>query len=411
MTEAAGAAFSRLRSVRRWRPATVAFDLLLALGCTVAAVTLHRAHVDGVVANRTSDLLSTLLTVLAVAPIAVRRARPLIVLCACAAGLLGLMAGEYVVAVAPVGVLIAFYSVAAWGTSRAALRAVGVVAVTLAATAALRPVDLSLEGIVVNGVLLVVGWVLGSGVRERRALHEAQVGAALRELDLERERADRATAEERLRISRELHDVLGHAMSVMVVQAGAARHLLGTRPDLAADALTRITDTGRDSLEQIRRLLTDVREDDGPGHRPDEMPGLAALPALAARMTAAGLPVRLSCDVNDDLPAGVALAVYRIVQEALTNTLRHAGPATATVTVTRVGTDVRVDVTDDGHGTQPHSEAGRGLAGMRERVAVYGGDLATGPGSDGGHRVSARIPLQESPARGALAAGSSTAAR
>jgi signal transduction histidine kinase len=403
MTEAAAPDARRPRSVRRSRSARTALDLLLALACTGAAVGLHRAHIDGVEANRPSDALSTLLTIVAVAPLAARRVRPLAVLVACTTGLLGLIAGEYVVAVAPVGVIIAFYSVAAWGTRRAARVAVGVVAAGLATTAVLRPVDLSLEGIVVNGVLLGVSWVLGTGVRERRVLHEAQVGATLQELDLQRERADRAAVEERLRISRELHDVLGHAMSVMVVQAGVAQHLLRTRPDQAADALTRISDTGRNSLEELRRLLTVIREGDQPVRPHDDLPGLSALPALAAEVTAAGLPVRLTCDVEGVLPDGVALATYRIVQEALTNTLRHAGPTTATVAVWRTGTELRIEVTDDGRGAaEPQGEPGRGLAGMRERVAVYGGEITTGPGEHG-YRVHARIPLHALPAQRSVA--------
>ena len=372
------------------------FDLVVALGFTVAAVAMHRSHIDGVDANSTSDLFSTLLTVIAIAPLAVRRAQPLGVLVVCAVGLVGLMAGQYVVALAPVGVLIAFYSVVAWGTPRAVRLAPGVVAAVLAATAVVRPVDLSLEGIAVNGLLLAVAWVLGTGVRERRALHEAQVGAALRELDLERERADRAAVEERLRISRELHDVLGHAMSVMVVQAGVAQHLLSSRPDQAADALARITETGRTSLDELRRLLTVIREGGQQVSSSSDPKGLDALPALADEMTAAGLPVSLTCEVPGDLPAGIELAAYRIVQEALTNTLRHAGPAAATVVVRRVGSDLQIEVVDDGRGmTDPQRGPGRGLDGMGERVAVYGGELATGPSDDGGYRVSARIPLHD----------------
>ncbi|MFL6153054.1 MAG: sensor histidine kinase [Ornithinibacter sp.] len=377
--------------------------MLLALGCTVVAVALHRSQVDGVETNRASDLVSTVLTVIAVAPLAIRRTRPLASLLACAAGLVGLMAGGYVVAVAPIGVLISFYSVAAWGTVRATHQAVGAVAAVLAATALMRPVDLSLQGIAVNGALLAVGWVLGTGVRERKALHDAQVAAARRELDLERERADRATLEERLRISRELHDVLGHAMSVMVVQAGVAQHLLATRPDQAAEALARISETGRGSMEELRRLLSVIR--DGDQLAPSSEPvGLDALAALVADVAAAGLPVSLSCEVECDIPQGVQLAAYRIVQEALTNTLRHAGPATATVTVRHVANDLQVEVVDDGRGAAPPGEAGRGLAGMRERVAIYGGTLGTSSPPDGGYRVDARIPLKGRPASATSAA-------
>jgi hypothetical protein len=148
------------------------FDLVVALGFTVAAVVMHRSHIDGVDANSTSDLFSTLLTVIAIAPLAVRRAQPLGVLVVCAVGLVGLMAGQYVVALAPVGVLIAFYSVVAWGTPRAVRLALGVVAAVLAATAVVRPVDLSLEGIAVNGALLAAG--VGARYRGARAAGPAR---------------------------------------------------------------------------------------------------------------------------------------------------------------------------------------------------------------------------------------------
>jgi signal transduction histidine kinase len=389
---------SRLTRLLRSSRSTTLFDVVLALGCTLIAVAVHRSHFDGVDANRTSDLVSTALTVIAVAPLAVRRSRPLAALVACSIGLLGLMAGEYVVAVAPVGVLIAFYSVAAWGTVRATRLGVATVAAVVVATAVLGPVDLSLEGVAVNGALLAVGLVLGTGVKERRLLHEVQVATALRELDLERERADRAAVEERLRISRELHDVLSHAMSVMVVQAGVAQHLLSTRPDEAAAALARIADTGRGSLYELRRLLSVIRDGDPSTHSSHDVVGLDALPALAADMTAAGLPVALHCRIDSVVPAGIELAAYRIIQEALTNTLRHAGPATATVTVERRGDGLRIEIVDDGRrGSQPDGGSGRGLAGMRERVAVYGGALTTGPGRAGGYQVKARIPLDAQP--------------
>ena len=378
--------------------ATMLFDVVLALGFTAAAVAVHRAQIDGVDGNRTSDLLSTLLTILAVAPLAVRRLQPVLVLTVCGVGLLGLMIGEYVVAVATVGVLVAFYSAVAWGSGRAVRIAVGIVTALLAAAFVVRPVDLSVEGMVVHGVLLGAGWVLGTGVRERRALHEAQVAAARREVDFERERADRAAVEERLRISRELHDVLGHAMSVMVVQAGVAQHLLSTRPDQAAEALARITETGRSSLDELRRLLTVIREGGQQVPSSGQM-GMDALPALAEEVRAAGLPVELSCRVESDLPAGVELAAYRIVQEALTNALRHAGPATATVQIVHQGAELFIEVSDDGRGgAEPSEHPGRGLAGMRERVAVYGGELATGTVKDGGYRVQARIPFQDTTA-------------
>jgi signal transduction histidine kinase len=201
----------------------------------------------------------------------------------------------------------------------------------------------------------------------------------------------RAAAEERLRITRELHDVLGHALSVVVVQAGAAEQLLDTDRGAARQALADIARTGRSSLTEIREVLGRLREDE-PSGPPPAPPSLGDLPALVARVEAAGLPVRLRLDPElDALVPGVGLAAYRVVQEALTNCLKHATASTAWVTVTREGDDVLVEVRDDGAGPTSVME-GNGLAGMRERVAAYGGEVVAGPADGHGFLVHARIP-------------------
>ena len=359
-----------------------------------AALGVHLAGLDDVPANRAPDALSVLLTVASTAPLAVRRRYPLAVLAVCLAGVLALVAVRYAVGAAPLGAIIAFYTVAAVGSRRTGRRGLVVLVVGLAVLAALRPIDLSAEGVLVNCALLVGGWVLGTGTRERHALHEAQVLEAERRVELERERGSRAAAEERLRITRELHDVLGHAMSVMVVQAGVAEHLLDTQPSQAREAIARIGSTGRSSLREMRQLLRTTRDTtDASGLRPQ--PGLADLPALVAQVEAAGLPVEMRpAGSAGDTPPGVELAVYRLVQEALTNTLKHAGPARARVRVSHPHGAVEVEVVDDGRGPGPEGAGGgHGLIGMRERVAVYAGELVTGAAPDGGFRVWARFPL------------------
>jgi signal transduction histidine kinase len=274
---------------------------------------------------------------------------------------------------------------------------------------ALRPIDLSVEGALVQVALYVGGWVIGTGVRERREMEAVRRSEGQRELELahrqaelERERASRATAEERLRITRELHDVLGHAFSVMVVQAGAAEQLIDADPAAVRAALREIGATGRSSLADIRRVLGQLRDGEGhPGLEPS--PSLADLPALVARVEAAGLPTRLRLEADpNSSQAGVEVAAYRVIQEALTNCLKHASAAHAYVVVGLVdqGSDngasaaLQIDVWDDGVGAVAGAEQdGHGLSGMRERVSVYGGTLSAGPASDGGYRVSARIPL------------------
>jgi signal transduction histidine kinase len=204
-------------------------DAVLAAVVAAVAVAIHITGVDAIPANSQPDSWSVLLTVLAVAPLAVRRIRPLAVMAACMPGPLLLIAGQYSVGASPLGVVIAFYSAIAWGSRREARAAVPLLIAGLCVAVALRPIDLSVEGALVQVALYVGGWVIGTGVRERREMEAVRRSEGQRELELahrqaelERERASRATAEERLRITRELHDVLGHAFSVMVVHAGAA---------------------------------------------------------------------------------------------------------------------------------------------------------------------------------------------
>jgi signal transduction histidine kinase len=242
----------------------------------------------------------------------------------------------------------------------------------------------------------VIAWLLGDRTRVSREQ------AAQRARDLERERdqqAEIATAAERARIARDLHDAVAHGLSIIVIQAQAASGALDKRSTdgrtTARTALDAIEETGRDSLAEMRRLLGLSRADQA-GLAP--LPGPADLPALVDRVRATGLPVDLT--VSGDLtrlPTGVGLSAYRIVQEALTNTLKHAGPdATAAVDVRCASDAVELTVTDTGAGASfDLSNGGSGLHGMRERVGLLGGTLAAGNGPAGGFRVAARLPLVE----------------
>jgi signal transduction histidine kinase len=369
-------------------PKVRAADLLIALSCAALAVWIHVTGVDAVPANRAPDAVSVVLTLAAILPLAWRRRAPLIVLAACFPGFLGLIAGRYSVGAAPVGLLIAFYTVAAWDTRRHARLGLAVAGLGYAAGLALRPIDLSAEGAVVQAALLLSGWVVGTGVRERRESHAVQVAESARQVALERERAAHAATEERLRISRELHDILGHAFSVMVVQAGVAEHLIDTSPADARRAVAEIRRTGRTSLAEMRGLLHVLREGDGGEPLPrDPAATLADVPALIARVEAAGLPVDLRVTgTPGPLSPGLELAAYRLVQEALTNTLKHAGASRATVRLTHGPDVLEIEVGDDGRAAGPDGGTayeGHGLAGMRERVAMYGGELTAGRTPDG----------------------------
>jgi signal transduction histidine kinase len=212
---------------------------------------------------------------------------------------------------------------------------------------------------------------------------------------IERDRAAAdAVAAERARIARELHDVVAHHMSVMVVQAGAARAVGANDPDAASEALRQIEASGRTGLLEMRRLLELLKADDGRAAL-EPQPGLAGLDPLLDGMRAAGLPVEATIEGEPrSLPPGVDLSAYRIVQEALTNTLRHAGASRAGVRLRYAADAIEIEVVDDGRGADPSADtgAGHGLIGMRERVQLFGGDLETGSAPDGGFHVRARLP-------------------
>jgi signal transduction histidine kinase len=207
------------------------------------------------------------------------------------------------------------------------------------------------------------------------------------------EEALRRASEERLRIARELHDVLAHNISLISVQAGVALHLMDEQPEQARTALTAIRQASKDALGELRSVLEVLRLGEAPPRTSDR--GLEDLDGVVSRAAAAGLPVRV--DVEGErrpLPAEVDLAAFRIVQEAVTNVARHAGPASATVRVAYGERDLTVQVDDDGVGTTSASSiGGSGIAGMRERMAALGGHLEAGPRPGGGFRVRAQLPV------------------
>jgi signal transduction histidine kinase len=241
-----------------------------------------------------------------------------------------------------------------------------------------------LGGILFFGLLFGTPWAVGRAIRYRR----------IRESQLEREKAEAeaAIAEERTRIARELHDVVAHAISVIVLQARGGRKLLDDEPDEARQALDAIEHTASQALGEMRRLLGLLRE----SHERLALapqPTLARLDDLVGRVRDAGLPVELSIEgIATELPPGVDLSAYRIVQEALTNALKHAGPATARVTVRYRDGELDLEIADDGAGSANGGGAGHGLAGIRERVAVFGGDVQAGSRPEGGYAVRARLP-------------------
>ncbi|RKF27158.1 sensor histidine kinase [Micromonospora globbae] len=287
-----------------------------------------------------------------------------------------------------VAFIVAVYTVAAYLPVRPAALAAGpalaVLLVHVFFSAGAAP---GLVGLVPGAAWVVVPFAVGVTVRLNR-------DAAARNRS---EQARRLADEERLRIAQEVHDVVGHGLAAIHMQAEIALHLMPTQPERAESALTAISRTSKDALDELRVTLAVVRRGDDGGER-SPAPGLAQVPALRDRLAGAGLPVTVEISGEPRaLPVAVDLAGYRVVQEALTNVLRHAGPATAAVRIRYAPAEVAVEVTDTGRGGAGvgRGVGGSGLAGMRERVTALGGSFDAGPAADGGFRVYASLPVEE----------------
>ncbi|KAA0272868.1 MAG: sensor histidine kinase [Acidobacteria bacterium] len=242
-------------------------------------------------------------------------------------------------------------------------------------------------------LLFAISWLAGFAMRGRAEQVEA---AELRAIQAERERetaARIAVAEERARIARELHDIVAHAVSVMVLQVGAVRHGLATVDPESREALARVERTGRTALAEMRRLLGAMRDGEEVALGPQ--PGLSDLEPLLDQVGDAGLPVELHIDGDPrPLPEALDLTAYRIVQEGLTNALKHAHASRAEVTVRYRSGELDIEIRDDGRGATPGRGNGHGLVGVRERVKVYGGEMTAGAGSEAGFVLRTRLPLE-----------------
>ena len=360
----------------RRHPALVDVALVLALAAGYIARAGHSHEWVGGVA----------IALLQVSPLLVRRRYPRAVLAATTVGFI-LQAVAYE-PTPPVAQVVAVYTVASSLPRYEAL--VASAAATAAATIALLGLG-DFNRAASDLIPLVGAWVLGDNLGTRRAYTRALEERAERlEREQEAERA-RAVAEEQARIARELHDVIAHNVSVMVVQAAAANDVFESRPERAREALRAIEASGRTALAELRRLLGVVRGD-AADYAPQ--PGLDRLDELVAQVRSAGLAVAVSVEgLPRPLPAGIDLSAYRVVQEALTNTLRHAQATRADVALRYRDDELDVEVRDDGAGTGNGGGSGRGLIGMRERAGAFGGSLETGPLNTGGFSVAARFPL------------------
>ncbi|PCG81832.1 two-component sensor histidine kinase [Streptomyces sp. WZ.A104] len=397
---------------RRWlRDHPLAFDAALAF-CTLVAMICSSFTGPGdgqgppSFGARTPELFSVLLMTLTAAALVLRRRRPMQVLAVTAA----LSAVEYVLMEPPAPVVmstvIALYTVAS-RTDRPTTWKVGLLTMgglTAAAMVFGSTPWYSQENF---GVFAWTGLASAAGdaVRSRRAFVDAIRERAERAERTREEEARRRVAEERLRIARDLHDVVAHHIALVNVQAGVAAHVMDKRPDQAKEALAHVRDASRSALNELRVTVGLLRQQGDPAAPTEPAPGLAVLDELVDTFRNAGLPVEVACAAEGiRLPAGVDLAAYRVIQEALTNVRKHAGAgARAEVSVVRVGATAEITVLDNGRGSRERTTAtgdespdsgGHGLVGMRERVTALGGALTAGPRYGGGFRVHAILPVE-----------------
>jgi signal transduction histidine kinase len=281
------------------------------------------------------------------------------------------------------------YAMGAYAEGRAARLAPWVIFVGVSAVTATWE-DQVFTDFIFPTAFVLLAWLAGRGVRTRTRLTEELHEAAVQAQEAHEQEIARAAADERRRIAREMHDVVAHSMSVMVVQAGGARRILERDPARAVDAAAHIEEVGRAAMAEMRRLLGLMHH----GEERGPQPSMRGLDALVERTRAAGLPVSLTVEGEPrSLPAGMDLAAYRVVQEALTNAIRHAGAAPTEVTVRWEPAHLELEIVDNGAPAANGNGGGHGLVGMEERVRLYDGELRTGRRAGGGFEVVARLPL------------------
>lgn len=344
---------------------------------------------------RRPDALAYALVVAQVAPLAFRRRAPLLVLAVTLLATFVLHALDFPLTGADLTPAVAFFTVAARrGPQRTLQGFFGVAAAVLTLTAMGR-VDLQM--FVLVHVVFAAAWVLGETIRRRGERIAALELSVLAERRSHEQHVQQAVADERIRIAQELHDLAAHALGVIAIQAQAASRSLSARPEQARSSIGVIEGLADEALADLRQLMNFLRNEEVGARRPQ--PTLDDLERLADGFRRSGLAVRITVEGDPRrLSAGLQTSAYRVVQEALTNTLKHAGRATAEVTLRYAAGVLEVSVVDSGRGLDGELHLGQGLTGMRERVSVFGGTLRYGPDPRGGFRVSARFPLAQASA-------------
>jgi signal transduction histidine kinase len=375
-------------------------DSIVALALSVAALAIMAGRSTDS-SFRADDALGVVLALGQTVPLAVRRVSPLGALTAISIALVAHSAlGFQVIQAGTFGSLVSVYGAASLCDRRGGLLALGITAAAIVGFYATNREDWGTGDILAVSATWAMAWLLGQFVRIRGQQAEA-AGARVVSLELEQEaRAREAVADERARMARELHDIVGHALNIMVIQASGAQRVLDERPDAARTAVASIESTGRAALLDMERMLGVLRSPSSEGD-PEPQPGLSQLPALAAQVSEAGIPVEvvIKDDNAAEIPASVDLSAYRIIQEALTNCLKHSYATHAIVTVAYGAQEVEVEILDNGRGVKSGAiSGGRGHVGMQERVALFGGELHFGVAPGGsGYLVRAKLPFKVSP--------------
>jgi signal transduction histidine kinase len=370
-------------------------DVLLAAAITIMVLLdlSSPADASGV---RPTDVWAVLLSLLQTVPLAFRRRAPLPVFLLIVTAVCAYYAMGYEVTDGTLATFVGVYTVAAHENRRRSFLALGVLAVAMTWYWVFRAEPFDPTTPIWIGILAVLSWSLGEYVKARRA-YTTEVESLAQRLDQAREiEARQAVWQERARLARELHDLIGHTVNLMVIQAGAGRRTHRSDPGVAERAFHTIESTGREALDELDRLLGVLRTEDDEPDVP-ALPGLDQVRTLAGRFEDSGLVVEISIEgAQVPLPRSLDQSAYRIIQEALTNALRHAGGAIAHVVVRYRDNQLELEVADDGRqnpGQRDHVGGGRGLIGIRERVAMFGGDLDAGPRPGGGFLVRCRFPL------------------
>ena len=390
--------------IGRLKPRTfdrVLVVVLLLLGTTGIVDLLYRRVLPPTVpGGLVGALVAGLgLLLLQVVPLLWRRSHPSIVLLLIAGAFGARLLLDFNVGLAGLGLLVAMYSVAVYERRARRLAFPVIAGLGFVAGFILFGVTSSARSflITVPSLFFVAAWLIGDYLRTRRA-YVAELEERAGRLERERDRDRRLAAdEERTRIARELHDVVAHDVSVIVIQAGAARAVQESKPEAAAQALGLIETTARDTLVQLNRLLGVLRASNGAKPDRSPQPGIDQLPGLVEELRAAGLEVDARIEgVAAPLPPALDLSAYRILQEATTNVLKHARAHRVDIRVHYSASMLALDVRDNGagNGTDSASSSGHGLIGMRERVALFGGQLHAGRDPAGGFSVHARLPIE-----------------